>query len=134
GGRSPLTLSPGGERRTRTGSTWPAREIASTGPPPRDSDLRRLLALGALLLVVACRQKMAEQPRCEPLRASRMFSDGKCARELPAGTVPRGGAADRFAVFDPNSDRLPVGVTRELLGRGHERFDIYCATCSDPMD
>jgi mono/diheme cytochrome c family protein len=60
-----------------------------------------------------------------------MFADGKCARELPAGTVPRGGARDPLAVFDPASDRLPMPVTMELLARGRERFDIYCAPCHD---
>ena len=43
---------------------------------------------------------MANQPRCEPFLGSRLFADGKCARELVEGTVPRGGAQDRIDV-DP---------------------------------
>ena len=88
-------------------------------------------ALAALVLGVACHQKMAEQPRCEPLGTSPLFADGKCAREPVAGTVPRGGGRDVAATLDPKADRLPVPVTRALLARGHERFDIYCAPCHD---
>jgi mono/diheme cytochrome c family protein len=86
--------------------------------------------LAALALVVgACHQQMAEQPRCEPLGTSPLFADGKCAREPVAGTVPRGGGRDVAATLDPKADRLPVPVTRALLARGHERFDIYCSPC-----
>jgi mono/diheme cytochrome c family protein len=28
-----------------------------------------------------------------------------------------------------DSSELPVAVTKELLDRGRQRFDIYCATC-----
>jgi len=87
--------------------------------------------LGLGLVLVACHQKMAEQPRCEPLGTSKLFADGKCAREPVAGTVPRGGARDPLAHLDPNADRLPVPVTGALLARGRERFDIYCSPCHD---
>jgi len=74
---------------------------------------------------------MADQPRCEAFGPSRLFADGKCARELPEGTVPRGAASDPLAVFDPTSDRLPVPVTAELLSRGRQRYEIYCSPCHD---
>src|SRR5436190_18632859 len=74
---------------------------------------------------------MAEQPRCEPLGTSALFVDGKCAREPVAGTVPRGGARDPLAGVDPKAERLPVPVTRDVLARGRERFDIYCSPCHD---
>jgi len=45
--------------------------------------------------------------------------------------VPRGGARDPLAVFDARSDRLPVPLTADLLARGRERFDVYCAPCHD---
>ena len=88
--------------------------------------------LAALVLgLAACHQKMSEQPRCEPLGTSALFADGKCAREPVPGTVPRGGGRDVAASLDPKADRLPVPVTRALLARGHERFDIYCSPCHD---
>ena len=89
------------------------------------------LALVVAAVAVACHQTMSEQPRCEPLAPSALFADGKCAREPVAGTVPRGGAADAIARLDPKSDRLPVPLTADLLARGRERFDIYCAPCHD---
>jgi len=51
--------------------------------------LRILFACGAL---PACRQDMHDQPRYKPLASSRFFADGKSARELLPGTVPRGAA------------------------------------------
>ncbi len=91
---------------------------------------RRVLAALAALVLGACHQKMAEQPRCDPLRPSPLFADGKCARELPEGVVPRGGH-DGLAVYDPASDRLAVPLTGALLARGRERYDIYCSPCHD---
>jgi mono/diheme cytochrome c family protein len=32
---------------------------------------------------------------------------------------------------DPLVDTFPISVTRELLERGRERFNIYCAVCHD---
>jgi len=90
-----------------------------------------LAAIALLVALVACHQKMAEQPRCEPLGTSALFADGKCAREPVAGTVPRGSGRDPAAHLDPKADRLPFPVTRPLLARGQERFDIYCSPCHD---
>jgi mono/diheme cytochrome c family protein len=92
---------------------------------------RRLLAGVAALLALGCHQKMREQPRCEPLGPSRLFADGKCAREPVRGTVARGAARDPLATLDPKSDRLPVPVTPALVVRGRERYDIYCSPCHD---
>src|SRR5439155_1542133 len=40
-------------------------------------------------------------------------------------------ARDPLAAVDPKSDRLPVALSRDLLARGHERYDIYCSPCHD---
>lgn len=79
---------------------------------------------------------MTNQPRYEPLEASTFFEDGRSARHLVPGTVARGqlmldmplatGRADGQVV-----DTLPIPVTRDLLERGQERYDIYCAPCHD---
>ena len=94
----------------------------------------RVLALLALLALGACRQKMANQPRYDPLEPSDFFSDGMSARPRVAGTVARGEMSDD-PFFDSGkrggqvADGFPMGVTLELVNRGHERFDIYCAQC-----
>jgi mono/diheme cytochrome c family protein len=91
-------------------------------------------ALCALLLLGACRQKMANQPRYDPLEASDFFADGMSARPRVAGTVARGELStdpffDTGQVNGAVADGFPVPVSRELVDRGHQRFDIYCSEC-----
>src|SRR5262245_21493414 len=47
-----------------------------------------LMMLG-LVLLAGCRQKMADQPRYEPLGRSTFFDDERAARPLVEGTVAR---------------------------------------------
>ncbi|HYC93575.1 MAG TPA: cytochrome c [Thermoanaerobaculia bacterium] len=92
------------------------------------------LALMAILALGACRQKMANQARYDPLESSDFFLDGMSARPRVEGTVARGEmSSDPF--FDSGkrggqvADGFPMGVTLELVNRGHDRYDIYCAQC-----
>jgi mono/diheme cytochrome c family protein len=56
-------------------------------------------------------------------------------RKHPEGTVARGRlyADDAFAKgFEGDTvfvETIPVPVTMDLVNRGQERFDIFCATC-----
>lgn len=93
------------------------------------------LLAGACLLASGCRQDMHDQPRYKPLAASSFFADGMASRQLPEGTVARG-HLDADTLFATGKDAagkpsalLPMPVTRQLLARGHERFDIYCSPC-----
>jgi mono/diheme cytochrome c family protein len=90
---------------------------------------------GLALIFAACRQDMHDQPRYEPLEASKFFADGMASRQLPAGTVARG-HLDADVAFATGKDaagqaivQLPMPVDRALLERGHQRFDIYCSPC-----
>jgi mono/diheme cytochrome c family protein len=88
------------------------------------------------LAATGCRQEMYDQPRHKPLGASAFFRDGMSARPLPAGTVPRGflhtnDAFDEGLIGTNLVEDIPVPVTRELLQRGRERYDIYCSVCHD---
>jgi cytochrome c len=54
--------------------------------------------------------------------------------QAPAHTVARGSPAPGDPVFTGFQDgqplaKIPLPVTAELLARGRERFDIYCAVC-----
>ena len=94
------------------------------------------LAAACLLLLTACQQQMADQPRYEPLQKSTFFGDDRSARPLPPGTVARGHlkADERFYTGKSGGELvsvLPVPLTRELLARGQERFDIFCSPCHD---
>lgn len=95
-----------------------------------------LLVVAAALGLGACRQQMAEQPYREPLEPSEFFADGMASRQPPPGTVARGsaqleprlttGRVDGKAV-----DGLPFAITREVLERGRERYEIFCTPCHD---
>jgi mono/diheme cytochrome c family protein len=96
--------------------------------------LSSFLLLLTLAFAGGCRQKMANQARYDPLEASDFFRDGMSARPRVAGTVARGEMSnDPF--FDSGkrggqvADGFPIGVTLELVNRGQERFNIYCAQC-----
>jgi len=79
---------------------------------------------------------MYEQPKYEPLQPSESFNDGRSARPLEPDTVARGQLRTNTAFYSGKSGgnevtALPVPLTMELLKRGQERYDIYCATCHD---
>ena len=95
---------------------------------------KRALAVLALTALVACRQKMANQPRYDPLEASDFFADGMSARPRLAGTVARGElVTDPFLesgkINGADANGFPFPVTREVVDRGQQRFDIYCSPC-----
>jgi mono/diheme cytochrome c family protein len=78
---------------------------------------------------------MHDQPRYEPLEASKFFADGMASRQLPEGTVARGHLdadvlfyAGKDAAGQPSAE-LPMPADGKLLVRGQERFDIYCSPC-----
>jgi len=91
-------------------------------------------ALLALLALAGCRQDMHDQPRFKPLAESDFYPDLRSARAPVEGTVARGQLhEDAYfstgMVGDKPGDYMPFPVTREVLERGRERFDIYCAPC-----
>ncbi len=106
------------------------RPIRHTRALPRGARGALLLALGVLLLALAgCSQQMADQPKYKPLTASSFFDDGRSARPLVEGTVARGSLEDDRLKVPPNADTFPFPITREVLERGRERFNIYCSVC-----
>jgi hypothetical protein len=93
-----------------------------------------LLALAALL--TGCRQDMQDQPKYIPLRPSSFFDDGRSARPLVEGTVARGHLDADPAFYTGKVDGKPVDafpfpITRDVLSRGQERYNIYCSPCHD---
>ncbi len=99
---------------------------------------RIYLTVGAMFLVAGCAQKMADQPKLKPLAASDFFADGQAARPLPADTVFRSETYDDVLlntgkVNGEDAEIFPFPITREVLLRGQERFNIFCAVCHDRM-
>ena len=101
---------------------------------------RRLTTLlGAALLLIGAagcelRQAMYDQEKYEPLEASAFFADGMSFRAQVDGTVARGQLMldEHFyqgKIQGQLAETLPVAVDRQLLERGRERFNIFCAPC-----
>jgi len=87
-------------------------------------------ALLCLLFIItttaSCRQSMADQPKYRALKSSSLFGDDRSARPVPSGTIARN------ADFEPENT-AEVPLTRALLERGRERFNIYCTPCHGEM-
>lgn len=122
-------------KSVRPAHAW-QKATGEGGPAPRRTFTVFLLPFALLTLALAggCRQKMANAARYDPLEASDFFTDGMSARPRVPGTVARGEiTADPF--FDSGkrggqiADGYPMPVTLELVNRGQDRFDIYCAQC-----
>ncbi|HEX7152641.1 MAG TPA: cytochrome c [Thermoanaerobaculia bacterium] len=96
--------------------------------------LRSAFCVLLLLTVAGCRQKMANQPRYDPLEASDFFKDGMAARPRLDGVVARGELVTNpfLATGKINgvvADGFPFEVTASTLDRGQTRYDVYCAPC-----
>ena len=82
------------------------------------------------------RQAMYDQEKYEPLEASNFFADGMTFRQPISGTVARGQLMldphfYQGKVDDQLASTLPVEAASELLERGRERYDSFCAPCHD---
>ncbi len=95
--------------------------------------LARALLLFAPL-VCACRQDMHDAPRYDTYEPSSFFSDKRSARPHVEGTIARGQLELDPHLYQGKTDgkpaeTFPFDVTRAVLERGRERYDIYCAPC-----
>lgn len=103
--------------------------------------LRWLLLPLALLLLTGCGGQMANGPRYRPFEKSSFFADGSSARQPMPNTVPRGYLQDDTLLntgseqapadgaASEKSALYPMEVTREVVLRGQQRFEAYCAPC-----
>jgi mono/diheme cytochrome c family protein len=99
---------------------------------------KRWLLACALLLLAGCSQKMIDQPKVKPLAGSDFFADGQSARPLPPDTVSRGEIVNdelltTGKVNGQYADLFPFPITRDVMLRGRERFDIFCSVCHDRL-
>ena len=94
------------------------------------------LALCGGLLLTGCRLDMHVQPRYNPYDPSGFFADGRSERPPVGGTVARGEVVSgpEQVVFTGmldgrEVDAFPFAVTRGVLDRGRERYNIFCTPC-----
>jgi len=104
-------------------------------PVGRSSMVVSFVTLLALFAISsACRLDMQVQPRVNPLAKSDFFPDQRSARPPVEGTVARGELhGDTYfytgKIGNTPGDYMPFPVTREVLDRGRERYNIFCAPC-----
>jgi mono/diheme cytochrome c family protein len=104
------------------------------------ANLRKFSSLGglALLALAGCRQDMHDQPRFKPLAMSDFYADQRSARPPVEGAVARGQLHEDAYFYTGKignnpGDYLPFPASREVLERGQQRFNIYCAPCHSRM-
>jgi mono/diheme cytochrome c family protein len=96
--------------------------------------MRVIAVLSIIALTSACRLDMHVQPRENPLSRSDFFADQRSARPLVEGTVARGQLHEDTYFYTGKigsnpGDVMPFPVTKDVLERGRERYNIYCAPC-----
>ncbi|HEX3760029.1 MAG TPA: cytochrome c [Kofleriaceae bacterium] len=79
-------------------------------------------------------ERMLDQPKLTTYQACEVCPGGTSMMPPPAGTMPRGEPVAPVALLYGREaghyvDRIPTAVTRGVLERGRNRFDIYCAAC-----
>jgi len=117
-------------KSVKAGCTMLARSVRKSGIP-------RMSTLGLAILTAlttACRLDMHVQPRQNPLSRSDFYADQRSARPPVEGTVARGDLrADTYfytgKIGNNPGDVMPFPVTKEVLERGQEHYDIFCAPC-----
>jgi cbb3-type cytochrome c oxidase subunit III len=98
---------------------------------------QRLFGVAAALVLTfstACRLDMHVQPRQNPLSRSDFYPDQRSARTPVEGTVARGQLREDTYFYtgkigNTPGDVMPFSVTKGVLERGRERYNIFCAPC-----
>lgn len=93
---------------------------------------------GLAFFMSSCGANMYEQPKIEVNELSPYFSNQSSNRQLPEGTVSRNFGSMETAFLSGQNENgnltdLPIPLTKELLIRGQERFNIYCSPCHNYM-
>jgi mono/diheme cytochrome c family protein len=92
----------------------------------------------AVLALSGCRQDMHDQPKYKPLGESSFFQDHRQSRADVPHTIARGDLRDGDSEFytgksakdgKTDVDVFPISVDKDLIERGHQRFDVFCSPC-----
>jgi mono/diheme cytochrome c family protein len=90
------------------------------------------------LLLSGCRQDMQDQPRYEAYEKSDVFNNKMASRPPVEGPVARGQLRENSAMWTGKTgagaqaqltDTMPIEVNEQVLRRGQERFNAFCAAC-----
>jgi len=91
------------------------------------------IILGSSLFFTGCNDMMV-QPKFHPQDESDFYPDGRSARPLVPDTVSRGNLRIDTHYYEGKingkwATTLPMPLTKKLLARGQERYNIYCSVC-----
>jgi mono/diheme cytochrome c family protein len=87
-----------------------------------------------VLLTVACRQDMHDQPTLSALEATPFFEDRSASRLPVEGTVARGELREDELLYtgmmgDEPAAVFPFPVDDAVMARGQEMFNAFCSHC-----
>ncbi len=79
-------------------------------------------------------QDMYYQSKVGAQQGTTFFADRKSMRDHVPGTVPREGDIYPYTTFEEAEAELrnPLAGREDVLARGKNRFDAFCATCHSP--
>src|SRR5712664_1471889 len=91
-------------------------------------------AMAATLVLAGCRQDMHDQPKFFPQRGTDFYADGRSVRPQVENTVARNQLHENGYFYTglingKEGDGMPFPATLEVLERGQERYNVYCAPC-----
>ncbi len=86
------------------------------------------------LLLAACHQDMYNQTKVQTYDPSTFFADGRGSRPNVPGTVAVGAAQTDTYLYTGlidgvEGDFMPFEITRAVLERGQQQYNIWCAVC-----
>jgi mono/diheme cytochrome c family protein len=105
---------------------------------PIKTNLRWSCLSLTVFALVGCRQDMHDQPKYKPLGETKFFADNRQSRADVPHTVARGDLRDGDSEFysgksakdaKTDVDVFPITVNKDLIQRGHQRFDVFCSPC-----
>ena len=93
-----------------------------------------LICLFCVTAIAACRQDMHDQPKYEPYEVSSFFDDRRTSRNPVEGTIARDQIRTDEHLYTGKTNgelvsTFPFEIAREVVERGQERYNIYCAPC-----
>lgn len=102
----------------------------------------RLARLALLTSLAGCNrivadtdfERMIEQDKCEAYDVCPWLPHDRTMQHPPDGTVPRGRILGQPALTEgmvggSYVTSIPVAIDEELMHRGRDRFEIFCAAC-----
>ena len=89
----------------------------------------------AIVGAVGCqRDDMWYQPKVETYESSEFFAGGQASRQPVGGTVARGSLKEDALLYagttnGAQSQVFPFKITKEVLERGRNRYEVFCLPC-----